>query len=288
MKKKITSSKVVMGTIGVASLVVPTSCNSDCEMEQVPQEVNNSNLNCAVSIIQNFTQEEINYILFVQSFTEQIVERSDIANEFAASPVDYMERHGYKVGNVFEVHAKHLRLITALGDIEVREKLDSKDLKGFLALCKEKGYAENYSGNLLKWISTYKSENNLYSKFANVTRAQVTEEFAVPVALFAVVIAAAVYYFLYVYKTGAWTKTQGASFTEDKLAQAYVSTILLTEDEKTAYMVCDEYIEGEVKIIVETIKEENPELTEMQLLELTNFLKKNIVQFNKMITNEEK
>jgi len=288
MKKKITSTKVVMGTIGVASLVVPTSCNSDREIEQIPQEVNSSNLNCAISIIQNFTQEEINYIRFVQSFTEQIVERPDIANEFANNPVDYMERHGYKVGNIFEVHARHLRLITALGDIEVREKLDSKDLKGFFTLCKEKGYAENYSGNLLKWISTYKSEDNLYSKFANTTRAQLEEEFAIPVALFAVVIAAAYYYFLYVYKTGAWTKTHGASFTENELTQTYASAILLTEDEKAAYMVCDEYIEGEVKIIVETIKEENPDLTEKQLLELTNFLKKNIVQFNKMITDEEK
>lgn len=278
-----------MGTIGVASLITPASCSSDHEMEQIPQEVNNSNLNCAVSIIQNFTQEEINYILYVQSLTEQIVEKPDVANDFVNSPVDYIMGHGYNVGSVFDVHARHLKLIAALGDFDIRQKLDSKDLKGFLALCKEKGYAENYSGNLLKWISTYKSEANFYSKFANATRAQsqYEEQFAVPVALFAVVIAAAVYYFLYVYKTGAWTKTQGASFTEDKLTQTYASVALLTEDEKTAYMVCDEYIEGEVKIVVDAVKEENSELSEEQLLELTNFLKKNIVLFNKVITNEK-
>lgn len=288
MKKKSTSSKVVIGTISVVSLVAPTSCDSDNEVEQVSQEVNNTNSNCAISIIHNFTQEEISYIRFIQSFTEQVVERPEIANEFANNPANYMERNGYKVGNLFEVHAKHLRLITALGDAEVREKIDSKDLKGFLALCKEKGYAENYSNNLLKWISTYKSDNNLYSKFSNITRAQIEEQFAIPVGLFAVVVAAAYYYFLYVYKTGAWTQTHGQSLEDSRIAETYASAILLTEDEKTAYIVCDKYIEGEVKIIVETIKEENPELTESQLLELTNFIKINLVRFNKFITDENK
>ena len=42
----------------------------------------------------------------------------------------------------------------------------------------------------------------------------------------------------------------------------------------------------EVNIIIDCVKEENPDLTEEQILELTNFLKKNLIQINDFIKHE--
>lgn len=290
MKKKSNPSKIAMGTIGIASLITSSGCDSSPFIEEKSDEQSlNEDIHTAISINRTFTKEELEYIHFIHELIEKFICKPIEAYQFANNPQEYMKSSGYEAGHLFDRNAKYLKLITALGDSEIRQKLDAKDLEGFLALCKAKGYAENYSGNLLEWITKIESEENQQSNFV-YTRANLEvdkAECVIPVVIYAIVVAAEWYYLLHVYKTHAWTEGE---ITDQSLmtGETYIDIALLTEDEKTAYILCDKYIESEIKIIVETINKENPDLTETQLLELTNFLKKNILQLNKAITHAQK
>ena len=290
MKKKRNSSKIAMGTISIVSVMTPSACDSDSFNERLgnPQNIN-EDIHTAISIKHTFSKEEIDYIHFIQDLIEQTINNPAVASQFANSPEEYIKNSGYKVGELFNKNIKHLKLITALGDLEVREKLETRDLQEFLVLCKEKGYAENYSGNLLEWIAKIESDENQRNNilYTRSNTAIDRAEFVIPIILYATVVAAEFYYFLHVYKTKAWT--DGLTVNRAlNAAGTYIDIALLTEDEKTAYMICDQYIEHEVNIIVNAIKEENPYLTENQLLELTNFLKKNLVLIIDIITQTKK
>ena len=276
MKKNNHSRKIAFAAAATTSIMAFTSCSDESELIPVSEQHIESNVHSAISIRAHFTEQDMSYIDYLVNLSERIIKEPSIAFNFAQNPNQFINNEGFDGHFNFKDNDGHLMLITALGDKEIREKLESGDLSAFMEICKEKGYAMDYSGKFLKWFHKYKSYNDVYTRSNHNPNEPYLEQalvFPIVAACFVAV------YTVYYYKSMTRTKGWDSVAVTDTAAQI----LLLTEDEKVTYMLCDEYVENEVTEIIKSIQVEYPQLSQEEEIELTNFLKKNIVQINNSI-----
>ena len=126
MKKKSNSKKMLLSSMAIASSAMIVSCDFNPE-------------------IMNLDDSSLN------SLTIELVNSQDAANEFALSPNEFIKKAGYNdIG--FSINDRVAKSILALADKDIQNKLRENDLKGFIKLCKEKEYIEDFSGNILQYL----------------------------------------------------------------------------------------------------------------------------------------
>lgn len=256
MKKRI----ITLGSMTIMSSILSTSCDKPLEIENINNEITKYEKHSAISIKKYLSQKDWEYANFIKSLVGNILDNQEVAVEFAANPTEFIKKHGY-TDNVFSINNRLNKLISALADKEIRSKLETKDYRAFMRLCKERGYVENYSGNIIKYLDAYKSledNDDTISEFYIL-------DFAMILTL----------------QNVAWVfKIEGI----EKETPA-IEILLLTEEEKNMHMICEQYIEDEIDIIIDFVKEENQHLSNKDILELTNLLKKNMTKLSRTITN---
>jgi len=265
MRKKSNSRKMLFSGIAIASSAITVSCDVEQGVVVPNIDVAQENMHNALSMRQFLGHKDWLYVNFINLLTTELIENQDLAVEFASNPNEFIKKAGYNDMNI-SVNERIIKSILALADRDIREKLETKDLRGFIRLCKEKGYVENFSGNVMQYIN-----NNMSLTGDNFESIDDLGFYAfVSIFEFYLVLDAPMVVFV----------NADSRFISE---QPMFEVLLLAENEKDAYIACDQYLEDEIDIIMDCIKEENPDLTGKQALGLTNFLKKNLIQINNAI-----
>nr|WP_278705506.1 hypothetical protein [Bacteroides intestinalis] len=265
MKKKSNSKKMLLSSMAIASSAMIVSCDFNPEIMNLDDSTIQDNIHNALSMRFSLSKEDWSYVNFLNSLTIELVNSQDAANEFALSPNEFIKKAGYNdIG--FSINDRVAKSILALADKDIQNKLRENDLKGFIKLCKEKEYIEDFSGNILQYL-----KHDMISTRADFTNGD-----------FWYYVVVQMYEFYLLALIPSMLLIDNKSISQ----QPVFEVLLLSEDEKNTYIACEQYIVDEVNIIIDCVKEENPDLTEEQILELTNFLKKNLIQINDFIKHE--
>lgn len=263
MRKKNNSRKMLLGGIAIVSSAITVSCDVEQGVVIPDIDVAQENVHNALSMRRFLSHKDWVYVNFVNLLITELIDNQDLAAEFASDPNEFIKKAGYNDMNI-SVNERVIKSILALADRDIREKLETKDLRGFMRLCKEKGYVENFSGNVMQYINS-----NMSSTRGNFESINDLGFYA-----FAYIFE---FYFVLDAPMVVFVNADSRFISE----QPMFEVLLLAENEKDAYIACDQYFEDEIGVVIDFIKNENPNLTESQALELTNFMKKNLIQIIK-------
>ena len=121
-----------------------------------PSEFKKGDLGEAVvKVSVNFTEEEKAYIMAIEDVVLRILDDREFAKEFAKDPNAVLGKYGcgLDVEKTDELYA----FISALGDEDVRDCIQRKDLEGFLRICESRNLIKTanllpFSGDEDEWL----------------------------------------------------------------------------------------------------------------------------------------
>ena len=295
MKKKNFLVKTVTGL--TASSILASSCTG-----YHPEMSDSDYLNLQTrglsdegspALLIDLSQDDIDYLKFLTKLANDIIKDSVIAKQFAKNPNDFIKEYGY-TGEI-TLDEGMLKLILALGDEEINQAVNQRDMTTALELMENKGYLNNISE--VKLQLTSEQIKKVYDNLGipindiDISNPQIAV-LAAPVIVYAL---AAVYsQAAVVYNVGgvinaavlvtvyAWTEAWGPQSSEiNNVIDNNLPLKLwsLKGNEKDTYIATDKYIDNQVERAIKLTKQHNPQLLEnISEKDLSRLIKYNIIK----------
>lgn len=295
MKKKNLLVKTVTGL--TASSILASSCSG------YYPEINDSNYfnlqtrglsdEGSPALPIDLSQDNIDYLNFLIKLANDIIKDPVIAKQFSKNPNAFIKEYGY-TGEI-SLDEGMLKLILALGDEEINQAVNQRDMTTALALMENKGYLNNI--NEVKLQLTSEQIKKVYDNLGiPINNSEITDPqvavLAVPVILYAI---AAVYsQAAVVYNVGgvinaalavtvvAWAEVWGPQSNEiNNLIDNNLPLKLwsLKGNEKDTYIATDKYIDNQVERAIKLTKQHNPQLLKnISEEDLARLIKYNIIK----------
>lgn len=122
------------------------------------------------------TLQDQDYIRFLRQLSSEIICNPIAAQEFANNPEAYCQKFGYS--HQLNLDQGLIKLIMALGDKELNDSINNKNVNAFVKACKKNGlleftslYQDPYLMKISDYIYQKKSNSSLTQQFAQ-TRAE--------------------------------------------------------------------------------------------------------------------
>lgn len=149
---------------GLATSILYTSCCPTVIDEKDMIYLSSENLiqlNNAIAtpLNLNLKSEDYEYLKFLDKLSKEIIYNPSIAADFSKNPQNYLNKYQYR-GKI-NLDDGLLKLILALGDIDIANAIKESNVRDFLRLCKEK----NLIGNIGFFNDEYYQEQ--ISELAN-------------------------------------------------------------------------------------------------------------------------
>ena len=122
--------------------------------------------NKALPINVTFSDEQREYLIFLQTLAQDILSDSSTAKSFISNPQEYVQSKGFTCE--INIDSKLTQIILALADDEICKAIESGDISTYLNLLKRKGLIDNISISELNQLKDYTSTLN---KAMNMSRA---------------------------------------------------------------------------------------------------------------------
>lgn len=273
-----------------ASILVQSCTNdsffSDDSADEINQKGIKSNPTKATVVMLDtvFDESTTNYTDFLLRLSNDIVNNPVIAKAFSQDPEAFIEAYGIKNMKI-DLDDELLQLITALGDEDIVAAIKKNDIKEYLSLCKSKGYFDRISAlecnsSLIKTLGD-KINLSKASQAANdsIDTSAVAVVVAVAVGVAAVIwvtaithigtvnVATAATAINVVAAINTVTVTSGETAKTKEIKNMLNSKVLKiwnikNEDDKTLYLVADEYKKQLANQCVDAIKQVYPGIYE--------------------------
>ena len=162
MKSKL--SKFVIGTI--SGTILLESCTNGYYLNYDVDEINET-LSRTTSAIKNtalpinvqFSDEQREYLLFLQTLAHDILTDTATAKSFISNPSEYIKSKGFACENI-SIDSKLTQIILALADNEICKAIESGNISLYLNLLKDKGLLDTISISELNQLKDYTSSLN--------------------------------------------------------------------------------------------------------------------------------
>lgn len=278
---KIKLSKIMVGAL--SGTILLESCTNgyylNYDVDDINETLSKSSTvfnNKALPINVTFSDEQWEYLIFLQTLAQDILSDSSTAKSFISNPQEYVQSKGFTCE--INIDSKLTQIILALADDEICKAIESGDISTYLNLLKRKGLIDNISISELNQLKDYTSTLN---KAMNMSRAanqeMVSASFfafaaAVLVGVAAVVWAVVIEHFgaanavaaatAIVWKVGAVTSGSSIRTHSDAIMTTKVMKIwdLKSQDPNSTYLVADQFTSKTVDSLIEYFKENMPEL----------------------------
>lgn len=226
----------------------------------------------------NLTQGELDYLLFLQKLSNDIVKYPIIAREFVQNPQLFLEKYGYNESIDLDEH--NLKLILALGDEDINSAVNAGDITMVLKLLKDRNLLDELSKSN-SYINIPEEQMKEALALMGVDAEDIECYLCVPGICGLGVIAVAVYIvavgtFLWgVAVNWGYAETFSSNNSNDFLDQHSSLKIWGLKDKSNdTYIAVDQYIEGQINNIVDVVKSYNISFDENKMRE---FIKLNIL-----------
>ena len=144
MEKKDLFSKSLLGLSVVG--IIAASCSSDglwTESDENSEYLNSLSDEGKAALSINLTQDEIEYLNFLNKLAQDVIKEPAVARQFACDPNAFIQQYGYK-GEV-NLDEGMLKLILTLGDDDINTAINQNDITTALALMQSKGLLDDIS-----------------------------------------------------------------------------------------------------------------------------------------------
>lgn len=235
----------------------------------------------AIPITMDISQEDRNYIVFLQKLAIDIIANPIIAKEFSKHPDLFIARYGYN--ETVNLDDGMLKMTVALGDEDIYRAIKANDIKLFYNLCKKKNLSNIPQKNDIGKYSNYIKTKMIEKGVINEKDLQALPWWLIGIfvavyygAVAAVGLETAVYYH-------CWQVTEVYGMVQER------NIDLLMEDNPTlniwflkgstddTYYAANTFIENQIDDIIDILKEENTSVFENYNEEnFRNFLKINM------------
>lgn len=275
-------SKFVIGTI--SGTILLESCTNGYYLNYDVDEINET-LSRTTSTIKNtalpinvqFSDEQREYLIFLQTLAHDILTNPAIAKSFISNPSEYIKSKGFACENI-SIDSKLTQIILALADDEICKAIESGNISLYLNLLKDRGLLDTISISELNQLKDYTSSLNkaLSLDSANQDMAVSASLFAfaaaVLVGVAAVVWAVVIEHFGAANAVGALTAIawKVAAVTSGAPRRNHSDTLLSTktmkiwnlksQDPNSMYLVADQFTSDTVDSLIEYFRENMPEL----------------------------
>lgn len=280
MKSKF--SKFVIGTI--SGTILLESCTNGYYLNYDVDEINETLSktttainNTALPINVQYSDEQREYLIFLQTLAHDILIDPAIAKSFISNPSEYIKSKGFACENI-NIDSKLTQIILALADDEICRAIESGNISIYLNLLKDRGLLDTISISELNQLKDYTSSLNkaLSLDMANqdmaVSASVLAFAMAVLVGVFAVVWAVVIEHFTAANAVGALTAiawkvavvTSGTPIRNpsDTLLSTKTMRIwnLKSQGPNSMYLVADQFTSDTVNSLIEYFRENMPEL----------------------------
>lgn len=275
MKSKL--SKFVIGTI--SGTILLESCTNGYYLNYDVDEINetlsrtrSAIKNTALPINVQFSDEQREYLLFLQTLAHDILTDPATAKSFISNPSEYIKSKGFACENI-SIDAKLTQIILALADDEICKAIESGNISLYLNLLKDKGLLDTISISELNQLKDYTSSiNKALGLDMTISASLFAFAAALLVGVAAVVWAVVIEHFGAANAVGvltaiAWTVgavTSGAPRRNHSDALLSTKTLriwnLKSQDPNSMYMVADQFTSNTVDSLIEYFRENMPEL----------------------------
>ena len=297
MEKKDLFSKSLLGLSVVG--IIAASCSSDglwTESDENSEYLNSLSDEGKAALSINLTQDEIEYLNFLNKLAQDVIKEPAVARQFACDPNAFIQQYGYK-GEV-NLDEGMLKLILTLGDDDINTAINQNDITTALALMQSKGLLDDISKSDTQIKFSDEEVKKIYAEMGiNVDDDFISQKkygFAAvwPVYVIAAVVsqlgvgynvvaginaAIAVTVYLVV---EAWGQSKNVNNVTN--ANLPLKIWSLKGQDANSFVAADQYISDQSKKIVNIGKENNPELLNyVSEAELEQVVKLNILSTNK-------
>lgn len=277
MKSKL--SKILIGSL--SGTVLLESCTNgyylNYEVDEINETLSKSTTainNKALPINVQFTDEQREYLIFLQTLAQDILSDPTIAKSFISNPPAYIHSKGFACENI-TIDSKLAQIILALADDEICKAIESGNISQYLNLLKEKGLIDTISVTELNQLKDYSSylnkamempgtDQEIVSFFAFATAVLVGVALVVwAVAIEHVAAANAVAAATVVsWKVGVVTSGSSTKNHSDALMSTKVMKIwnLKSQDPNSTYLVADQFTSKTVDSLIEHFNKNMPGL----------------------------
>lgn len=223
--------------------------------------------------------EETNYLNFLNGLATDIIKEPTIAREFARDPSTFVKQYGYK-DKVF-LDEGMLKLILTLGDEDINNAINQKDVTKAIELMKRKGLLDDICNSKMKIQFSKEEISKIYKQMgANFDKETFDEKIsistAVAVTVFYVLAAAiesvavgysvagafnlAAYFTVVVYsKTSLWPRLENNM--DGTINRNLPLKIWSLKGQKAkTYIAADKYVTDQAKKMMKLIQDCDPEM----------------------------
>lgn len=290
MKSKL--SNLTIKTL--AGTILFESCTDGNYLNYSVEEINeflSGNLkdcnNVALPINVKFSDEQCEYLLFLQTLSHEILLNPTTARTFIENPSEYIKSKGFRKNNI-NIDSKLTKIILALANTDICNAIQSGNVSLYLELLEKEGLLDRISITELDQFKErsfsikYNLNDNQKSQIPTSMSA-VAFAVAVLVGAVAVVWAVAVEHFVAANAVGAVTSVawKVAAVTSGKKLTTHLDALLATntmkvwnlksQDPQLAYMVADEFTSLTVESLMKYFRTNMPEIyTQIDLSILRN------------------
>lgn len=280
MKNNKYITKVVAGLVGTS--IIGSSCTGyilDDYQNVIEANLSDSG-DAAIKI--ELTNEEIDYLSFLNKLGNDILKEPLIAKEFAENPQAYLIKYGYDKN--IDIDESLLKLILALGDEDINCSINEGDVKKTILLLKQKGLLDSslYTNINLSTLnlSARAAEDMMQPAVAFVPIYMVAIAISYAAILYTAAAGVSVYAAL-----GAWTEVAGPRNVEDSTFldnNPVLKIWQLKGDFEKTHIATDLYIEEEANKLIEVIETYNENAFKGDLTKenFKNFFKLNLLKNN--------
>lgn len=273
--------KIIAGTL--SSAIFAESCTHGYYLDYPADEINklaqtrsvDSN-SIAIPLKVQFSDENIEYISFLNELAQDILKDPSVAKEFIKNPQTYINEHGYPI-KFSKLDARLTKIILALADEDVCTAIKTHDIGAYLNIMKSKNYIDTLEINDIDRFFLIGDKINFNEDLLTEARIVSAGLFLGPVvvavccAVWAVFVehvlvgnaAAFATVFSAAYAYNAFAKVNGHENVYDSLLNSsYIEIFSLKDTENLDLtIVMDEFIEQSVDDTINYIKLNYPQLT---------------------------
>ena len=231
----------------------------------------------------DLSRAELNYLLFLQRLSNDIVRNPMIAQAFARNPQLFLEQYGFH--QPIDLDEGMLRLVLTLGDQDINRAMNAGDIRLVLKLMEEKGFLNDLANSHfnLSNISEGQAREILLAMGFDESEVEylactVAWSLCAVLAVVAVVAAVVVEILLWgvavdeiAADDNVWATNGGSKLLESNLPLRIWS---LKGKPSDTYIAVNMYVEDQINRIIDLVKSNNTSFNENKM---RDFLKLNIM-----------
>lgn len=168
-KKRTKPSQIIAGSL--ASIIFVQSCSKPSISYYDDEDVVAINLldkdyenNMLLPIEIKLDSQLSSYFDFLNELAEEIINNPETAQQFLASPTEYMDNHGYS-NLTISLDESLLNMVLCYADEELIEAIKKNDVELFVRICNSKGYIKSISESNLEIVRSILSSNEEFVKY---------------------------------------------------------------------------------------------------------------------------